>query len=119
MIKFRFAHRVAVYRGGSAAMFYKSSAAAAHLIDAGLATVRKKASKAIIEIELTNAATGYVQGQVRIEQLGLRPGSFGIQIERFASSRCFAHRDHWPQLLLPFLLPQMIKGRPERRPGNH
>jgi hypothetical protein len=96
MLKFRLAHRVAVYRGQ--AMFYKSSAAAAHLLDAGLATVRKKASKAITEIELTTAATGYIQGQVRIEQLGLRAGSFGIAIERLASGRCFRHRHYWPQL---------------------
>jgi hypothetical protein len=99
MLKFRFAHRVAVYRG--AAVFYKSAGAAAHLIDCGLAKVRKKRAKAVVEIELTNAATGYVQGQVRIEQLGLRPGSFGIQIERLASCRCFGHRHYWPQLLVP------------------
>jgi hypothetical protein len=95
-VRYRFAHRVAVYR--NTACFYKSPAAAAHLVDSGLAIVRKKASKVIIEIELTNAATGYVQGCVRIEQLGLRDGSFGIQIERFGFCRCYAHQYAWDSL---------------------
>jgi len=97
MLKFRFAHRVAVHRG--AAVYYKSSAAAEHLVDSGLATVRKKASKVITEIELTNAATGYIQGQVQANQLGLRPGSFGIRVETFPSGVfCFNHRNPWHQV---------------------
>ena len=97
MLKFRFAHRVAVHRG--AAVYYKSSAAAEHLLDSGLATVRKKASKVITEIELTNAAVGYIQGQVRADQLGLRPGSFGIRVETFPSGlSCFNHRNPWHEV---------------------
>ena len=97
MLNFRFAHRVAVHRGF--AVEYKSSAAAAHLLDSGLATVRKKVSKTITEIELTNLATGYVQGQARANQLGLRPGSFGIRVETFPSGVfCFDHRNPWHQV---------------------
>jgi hypothetical protein len=98
MLKFRFAHRVAVHRGAS--LFYKSSAAAEHLVDSGLATVLKKTSQTITAIELTNAATGYIQGQVRANQLGLRPGSFGIRVESHPSGVfCFSHRNPWDQVV--------------------
>jgi hypothetical protein len=93
----RFAHRVAVHQGF--AVFYKPPAAAQHLIDSGLAKVRRKAAKVIVEIELTSAATGYMQGQVGLNCLGLRPGSFGIQVERYESGRCFAHRYCWASVV--------------------
>ena len=97
MLKFRFSHRVAVHRG--AAVYYKTSGAAEHLVDSGLATVRKKVSKVITEIDLTDAATGYTQGQVEANRLGLRPGSFGIRVETFPSGVfCFDHRNPWHQV---------------------
>jgi hypothetical protein len=53
----------------------------------------------ITEIELTNAAVGYIQGQVRADQLGLRPGSFGIRVETFPSGlSCFDHRNPWHEV---------------------
>ena len=60
MARYRYSHRVAVYRGS--AIFYKSSAAADHLIDCGLAIIRKKAAKSVVEIELTRAANGLHAG---------------------------------------------------------
>jgi len=97
MLKFRFSHRVAVFRGAS--VIYKTSAAAEHLLDSGLATVRKTASRTITELEFTAAATGWRQGQVRPNQLGLHSGSFGIRVEAFASGVfCFNHRNPWYQV---------------------
>ena len=98
MLKFRFSHRVATYRGG--AVLYKSPAAAGHLVDSGLAVVRKKVAKTITEIELTDLAIGYRQGQAAVDRLGLRPGSFGIREETFPSGIfCYSHRNHWPCVL--------------------
>jgi DUF1680 family protein len=98
MLKFKMAHRVAVYRGAS--VFYRAPAAAQHLLDSQLATVRKRVAKVITEIELAPEATGYMQGQVRADQLGLRAGSFGIRVETFPSGlSCFDHRNVWEQVV--------------------
>jgi hypothetical protein len=97
MLKFRFAHRVAVHHGN--AVYYKAAAAAAHLVDSGQATVRSKVSRTITAIEMTALAIGYMQGQMRADRLGLRPGSYGIRIENLASGfRCFDHRNPWHQV---------------------
>jgi hypothetical protein len=92
----KFRHRVAVYRNAS--VYYVAPAAAQHLLASGLAVVRQKAAKVIAEIELTRAATGYQQGQVGADQLGLRPGSFGIRTEVLDSGRCFAHNNPWHEV---------------------
>jgi hypothetical protein len=92
----KFKHRVAVYRGAS--VYYVGPAAALHLLDSHLATVRQKAAKVIAEIELTAAASGHEQGQVGADQLGLRPGSFGIRVEQLDAGRCFSHNYSWPEV---------------------
>ena len=93
----RFSHRVAVYRGF--ALTYKSSAAAEHLLSCGLATIRRRSGRTITELDLTNAATGYTQGRVRADELGLRAGSFGIRVEALPGGlQCFAHRNPWTQV---------------------
>lgn len=98
MLKHRFAHRVAVYRGF--AMFYRSGAAVDHLLKAGLATVRRRVERTITEVELTKFAVGYMQGTVDIERLGLKPGSFGIHVVNFESGAfCFEHRKPWSEVL--------------------
>lgn len=98
MLKRRMAHRVAVYRGAS--VYYRAPAAAQHLLDARLATVRKRVAKVITEIELAPAAIGYIQGQVRADQLGLHAGSYGIRVETFPSGlSCFDHRNVWDQVV--------------------
>jgi hypothetical protein len=97
MLKYRFAHRVAVHHGH--AVYYKAAAAAAHLVDSGQATVRSKISTTITAIELTAPAVGYMQGQMRPDRLGLRPGSYGIRTETFPNGfSCFAHRNPWHQV---------------------
>ena len=98
MLKLKMAHRVAVYRG--AAVYYRAPAAAQHLLDAGLATVRKRVARVITEIELNAAASGYRQGQARVDRMGLQPGSFGIRIETFPSGvSCFAHGNAWNKVV--------------------
>jgi hypothetical protein len=90
----RFKRRIAVHRGE--ALFYAAPAAVMHLLDSGLATVRAKKGKAICAIDLTAEATGFVQGQAKLDQLGLRPGSFGIRTEYLDSGyRCYEHRNAW------------------------
>jgi hypothetical protein len=98
----KFKHRVAVYRGAS--VYYVGPAAALHLLDSHLATVRQKAAKVIAELELTAAANGCEQGQVGADRLGLRPGSFGIAVEQLESSRCYSHRNPWEQVVPKLLL---------------
>jgi hypothetical protein len=96
MFKIKFKHRVAVYRRHSDSVYHVAPAAAEHLLASGLATVRQKAAKVIAEIELTDAATGYQQGQVGADQLGLRPGSFGIRVEDLPCGLwCYDHRNAW------------------------
>jgi hypothetical protein len=98
MFKIRFKHRVAVYRGAS--VYHVAPAAAEHLLDSGLAVVRQKHAKVIAEIELTAAASGYKQGTVGADQLGLRPGSFGIREETLPSGLwCYDHRNPWSQVV--------------------
>jgi hypothetical protein len=97
MLKFRFAHRVAVHHGH--AVYYKAAGAAAHLVDSGQATVRSKVSMTVTAIEMTAVAIGYTQGQMRVDRLGLRPGSYGIRTETFPSGfHCFDHRNPWHQV---------------------
>jgi hypothetical protein len=80
-------------------VYYKSAAAAAHLVQSGLATVRRKAAGIVMEIDLTNFAIGYIQGQVALNRLGLHPGSFGIRTETFPSGVfCYEHRNAWEQV---------------------
>jgi hypothetical protein len=94
----KFKHRIAVYRGAS--IHYVAPAAAEHLLDSGLAVVRQKHAKVIAEIELTAAANGLEQGQVGADQLGLRPGSFGIREETLPSGLwCYAHRKPWHEVV--------------------
>jgi hypothetical protein len=94
----RFKRRIAVHRGE--AVFYRAPAAAMHLLDSGLATVRTKTGKLISAINLTAEATGFVQGQAKLDQLGLRPGSFGIRSEYLDSGhRCYQHRNAWDSLI--------------------
>jgi hypothetical protein len=84
----RFKRRIAVHRGE--AVFYAAPASAMHLLDSGLAAIRTKTGKVISAISLTGAATGYVQGQAKLDQLGLQPGSFGIRTEPLDSGhRCY------------------------------
>jgi len=84
---------VRVHRGE--ASYYVAPAAAEHLLHAGLATVRQKHQKVIANIELTREAIGWQSGQIAADQLGLRPGSFGIRVEHFPSgTQCYAHNDH-------------------------
>jgi hypothetical protein len=86
--------RIAVHRGE--AVYYTAQAAAMHLLDSGLATVRTKTGKAISAIDLTAEATGFVLGQVELDRLGLRPGSYGIRTENLDSGhRCYQHRNAW------------------------
>jgi hypothetical protein len=71
-------------------------AAATHLLDSGLAIIRTRTGEAISAIGLTGAAIGWVQGQARLDQLGLQPGSFGIRTEsRDSGHRCYQHRKAW------------------------
>jgi len=97
MQKMKFVRKVAVHRG--AALYYQTPAAAEHLLNAGLATVRQKTARVISAIELTSLAVGYIQGQVAANKLGLRPGSFGIRVESFPSGVfCFDHRNPWHEV---------------------
>ena len=90
----RFKRRIAVHRGE--AVFYAAPATAMHLLDSGLAAIRTKTGKVISAISLTGAAIGWVQGQARLDQLGLQPGSFGIRTETLDSGhRCYQHRNAW------------------------
>ena len=90
----RFKRRIAVHRGE--AVFYAAPAAAMHLLDSGLATIRAKTGKLISAINLTAEATGFEQGQAKLDQLGLRPGSFGIRAEHLDSGhQCYQHRNAW------------------------
>jgi hypothetical protein len=96
----RFKRRVAVYRGAED-VFYAAPAAAAHLLDAGLATVRQKSAKVIGEILLGGAADGSACGRIDISRLELRPGSFGIRREHLEVSGhlCFSHRRSWDEVI--------------------
>ena len=90
----RFKRRIAVHRGE--AVYYTAPAAVMHLLDSGLATIRAKTGKLISAINLTGEASGYEQGQAELDQLGLRPGSFGIRTEYLDSGyRCYQHRNAW------------------------
>jgi hypothetical protein len=96
----RFKRRVAVYRGGGE-LYYAAPAAAAHLLDSGLATVRQKSSKVIGEIQLGGAADGNAGGRVELDRLELRPGSYGIRREHLELSGhlCFSHRRPWDEVI--------------------
>ena len=90
----RFKRRIAVHRGE--AVFYAAPATAMHLLDSGLAAIRNKMGEVISAISLTGAAIGWVQGQAKLDQLGLQPGSFGIRTESLDSGhRCYQHRNAW------------------------
>ena len=95
----RFKRRVAVYRGGDVA-YYSAHAAAAHLLDSGLARVRQRTDKVIAEIELLQPADGSLEGRVEPNQLGLKPGSYGIQRELLDRNGhwCYGHRHPWSEV---------------------
>jgi hypothetical protein len=94
----RFKRRIAVHRGE--AVFYVAPAAAMHTLDAGLAAIRTKAGEVISAISMTGAAIGWVQGQEKLDRLGLQPGSIGIRIESLDSGhRCYQHRNAWDGLI--------------------
>jgi hypothetical protein len=96
----RFKRRIAVHRGE--AVFYAAPAAVMHLLDSGLATIRAKTGKLISAVDLTAEATGFVQGQAELNQLGLRPGSFGVRTEYLDSGyRCYQHRNAWDSVIPP------------------
>jgi hypothetical protein len=90
----RFKRRIAVHRGE--AVYYVAPAAAMHMLDSGLAAIRTKAGEVISAISMTGAAIGWEQGQARLDQLGLQPGSIGIRTEILDSGhRCYQHRNAW------------------------
>jgi len=90
----RFKRRIAVHRGE--AVFYAAPATAMHLLDSGLAAIRTKMGDVISAISLTSAAIGWVQGQAKLDRLGLQPGSFGIRTESLDSGhRCYRHGNAW------------------------
>ena len=94
-----FIHNVAIYRGS--AFFYRAAAAAEHLLNAGLAVVKRRRGAKITEIELTPLAIGWMQGTVDPARLGLHPGSYGIIVEILGQSgrHCFNHRRYWPEVI--------------------
>jgi hypothetical protein len=93
----KFKHRVAVHRGEF--VYYVAPAAALHLLDSRLATIRQKRRKVISAIELTAGANGLSQGRIGLEELGLQPGSFGIGIDQLESGRCYRHNNPWHQVV--------------------
>ena len=96
----KFRHRVAVHRADF--VTYAAPALAAYLLDSGRATVLWRQSKVITAIKLTVLADGRIEQRVDLTQLGLRPGSFGIQVEIFPNGLwCYGHNHHWDELLCP------------------
>jgi hypothetical protein len=90
----RFKRRIAVHRGE--AVYYEAPAAAMHMLDSGLAAIRTKTGEVISAINLTGAAIGWEQGQAKLDQLGLQPGSIGIRTETLDSGHwCYQHRNAW------------------------